>query len=75
MDINSSARERRRCCQSINGLPELSRHFLCVPEYGYRLIGLGMKQHVAFAHAAADAGKETAAIDSSVCVIVEMGVS
>jgi hypothetical protein len=26
--------KRRRCCQSVNGLPELSRHFSCLPEHG-----------------------------------------
>jgi len=37
--------KRRRCCQSIYGLPELIRHFSCLPEHGCRLVGLVMKQH------------------------------
>src|SRR5580698_9049714 len=35
----------RRCCQSVDGLSELSRHFSCLPEHGCWLIGLVMKQH------------------------------
>jgi hypothetical protein len=37
--------KRRRCCQSSNGLPELIRHFSCLPEHGCRMVGLVMKKH------------------------------
>jgi hypothetical protein len=35
----------RRCCQSVDGLSELSRHFSRLPEHGCWLIGLVVKQH------------------------------
>jgi len=43
--MKSTVRKYLHCRQSINSLPEVSRHFPCLPEHGYRLIGLGVKQH------------------------------